>query len=255
MMAQLSQWVGSLPLSLMMRRITWLIPVLQIVHILSIGIVLSSVVMVDLRLWGYLADRDGGGAQYAVHAVVRDRAGDRHAERDRADDRRAAVMARRRLRGEALHDGGRDNRHHRAPLHAAPQWVGREGRQRAGSARRHGGSCSLDGGYFGRARTLDRGLAWRVNLRATAAFVGVVAFTAVLGRAIPGQPDCGIQSPQYATPGGNAGRAVCRAGSPALLCIWLVGYDEMMAKLASYVARMNPGRLFAANKCQQDRRQ
>ena len=52
MMAQLSQWVGSLPLSLMMRRITWLIPVLQIVHILSIGIVLSSVVMVDLRLWG-----------------------------------------------------------------------------------------------------------------------------------------------------------------------------------------------------------
>lgn len=52
MMAELSQWVGGLPLSLAMRRITWLIPVLQIVHILSVGIVLSSVVMVDLRLWG-----------------------------------------------------------------------------------------------------------------------------------------------------------------------------------------------------------
>jgi hypothetical protein len=51
MMAQLSQWVGSLPLSLAMRRITWLVPLLQTLHILSIGIVLSSVVMIDLRIW------------------------------------------------------------------------------------------------------------------------------------------------------------------------------------------------------------
>jgi len=57
MMAELSQWVGSLPLSLAMRRITWLIPMLQTVHILSIGIVLSSVVMIDLRIWG--ASRSG----------------------------------------------------------------------------------------------------------------------------------------------------------------------------------------------------
>jgi hypothetical protein len=52
MMAELSQWVGSLPLSLAMRRIVWLIPVLQTLHILSIGFVLSSVVMIDMRLWG-----------------------------------------------------------------------------------------------------------------------------------------------------------------------------------------------------------
>jgi len=52
MMAELSQWVGSLPISLAMRRITWLIPMLQTLHILSIGIVLSSVVMIDLRVWG-----------------------------------------------------------------------------------------------------------------------------------------------------------------------------------------------------------
>ena len=52
MMAQLSQWVGSLPLSLAMRRITWLAPTLQTLHILSIGIVLSSVVMIDMRVWG-----------------------------------------------------------------------------------------------------------------------------------------------------------------------------------------------------------
>ena len=52
MMAELSQWVGSLPISLAMRRISWLVPVLQTLHILSIGIVLSSVVMIDLRIWG-----------------------------------------------------------------------------------------------------------------------------------------------------------------------------------------------------------
>jgi hypothetical protein len=57
MMAQLSQWVGSLPLSLAMRRITWLAPTLQTLHILSIGIVLSSVVMIDMRVWG--ASRSG----------------------------------------------------------------------------------------------------------------------------------------------------------------------------------------------------
>jgi hypothetical protein len=52
MMAELSQWVGSLPLSVAMRRITWLVPMLQTLHILSTGIVLSAVVMIDLRLWG-----------------------------------------------------------------------------------------------------------------------------------------------------------------------------------------------------------
>jgi hypothetical protein len=57
MMAELSQWVGGLPISLAMRRITWLIPVLQTLHILSIGIVLSSVVMIDMRIWG--ASRTG----------------------------------------------------------------------------------------------------------------------------------------------------------------------------------------------------
>jgi hypothetical protein len=52
MMAELSQWVGGLPISLAMRRITWLVPMLQTLHILSTGIVLSAVVMIDLRIWG-----------------------------------------------------------------------------------------------------------------------------------------------------------------------------------------------------------
>src|SRR5262249_37423303 len=52
MMAELSQWFGSLPISLAMRRIPWFVPMLQTLHILSIGFVLSSIIMIDLRIWG-----------------------------------------------------------------------------------------------------------------------------------------------------------------------------------------------------------
>jgi uncharacterized membrane protein len=51
-MADLAQWLTSLPLSLALRRIAWLFPLLQTVHILSIGLMLSSVIMISLRLWG-----------------------------------------------------------------------------------------------------------------------------------------------------------------------------------------------------------
>lgn len=51
-MAEFSQWVGSLPVSLAMRKIPALIGLVQILHILSIGVVLSAVVMIDLHIWG-----------------------------------------------------------------------------------------------------------------------------------------------------------------------------------------------------------
>jgi hypothetical protein len=51
-MIQLSNWVNGLPISISMRRITWLIPLLQIIHILSLAMILSAVVMIDMRLWG-----------------------------------------------------------------------------------------------------------------------------------------------------------------------------------------------------------
>jgi hypothetical protein len=51
-MNELSQWVGSLPLSVAMRPIVWLVPFLQALHILSIAMILSAVVMIDLRVWG-----------------------------------------------------------------------------------------------------------------------------------------------------------------------------------------------------------
>ena len=52
MLLELSQWVNGLPLSLAMRRIAWLIPMLQSLHILSIAVVLSSLTMVELRAFG-----------------------------------------------------------------------------------------------------------------------------------------------------------------------------------------------------------
>jgi len=46
-----------LAISVAMRRITWLVPCCKTLHILSTGIVLSSVLMIDLRVWG--ASRSG----------------------------------------------------------------------------------------------------------------------------------------------------------------------------------------------------
>ena len=52
MIIQLSNWVNGLPISLFARRITWLIPLLQIIHILSLAMILSALTMIDMRLWG-----------------------------------------------------------------------------------------------------------------------------------------------------------------------------------------------------------
>jgi len=51
-MQDLVQWLQSLPLGLTIRKISWVIPLMQTIHILAIGMVLSSVIMIDLRIWG-----------------------------------------------------------------------------------------------------------------------------------------------------------------------------------------------------------
>lgn len=51
-MRELTLWLNSLPLGAMMRRPGWPIPLLQTLHILTIGMVLSSVVMIAMRIWG-----------------------------------------------------------------------------------------------------------------------------------------------------------------------------------------------------------
>jgi hypothetical protein len=50
-MADLAQLLAGLPLGVEMRRLDWLFPLLQTVHILAIGMMLSSVIMISLRLW------------------------------------------------------------------------------------------------------------------------------------------------------------------------------------------------------------
>ena len=44
------QWLSDTPLSLTIQNVTWIIPTVQSIHILSIAIVISSVFLVDLRL-------------------------------------------------------------------------------------------------------------------------------------------------------------------------------------------------------------
>ena len=51
-MIDLVLWVASLPIGQALRRISWLVPWLQIVHILANGVILGAVVMIGMRVWG-----------------------------------------------------------------------------------------------------------------------------------------------------------------------------------------------------------
>jgi hypothetical protein len=51
-MVELAAWLANLPIGQALRRLNWLVPWLQIIHILANGIILSAVVMIDMRLWG-----------------------------------------------------------------------------------------------------------------------------------------------------------------------------------------------------------
>jgi hypothetical protein len=50
-MGELILWLNALPLSLAIRKIGWVIPLMQTVHILATGMILSSIIMIDLRVW------------------------------------------------------------------------------------------------------------------------------------------------------------------------------------------------------------
>jgi uncharacterized membrane protein SirB2 len=54
---EFAQWLGQTPISLAIQTHLWVIPTIQSVHIVCIGIVLASVFMIDLRIFG-LAGRD-----------------------------------------------------------------------------------------------------------------------------------------------------------------------------------------------------
>ena len=51
---EFSKWLAATPLSHAIQTTKWVIPALQTIHILSVAVVFSSAVLVDLRLWRLL---------------------------------------------------------------------------------------------------------------------------------------------------------------------------------------------------------
>ena len=49
-----SDWLATTPISMTFQSVEWIIPAVQSVHIIAIAIVMSSVIMVDLRLLGLM---------------------------------------------------------------------------------------------------------------------------------------------------------------------------------------------------------
>src|SRR5947208_842244 len=47
----LVQWLAGLPYGRTIRATSWVIPLLQTIHILAIGMMLSAIIMIDLRIW------------------------------------------------------------------------------------------------------------------------------------------------------------------------------------------------------------
>ena len=56
-LSEFSKWLAATPLSHIIQTTKWVIPALQTIHILSVAVVFSSAVLVDLRLW-QLLNRD-----------------------------------------------------------------------------------------------------------------------------------------------------------------------------------------------------
>lgn len=54
MLQNFAQWLSDTPPSRFIQDVLWIIPAVQTVHILAIAIVLSSVAMIELRLFGLI---------------------------------------------------------------------------------------------------------------------------------------------------------------------------------------------------------
>jgi hypothetical protein len=53
-LSEFSGWLAATPLSHTIQTTGWVIPTLQTIHILSVAVIFSSAVLVDLRLWRLL---------------------------------------------------------------------------------------------------------------------------------------------------------------------------------------------------------
>jgi hypothetical protein len=56
-LGQLCTWLAATPLSHLIQTTSWIIPAVQTLHILSVAILFSCAILVDLRIWR-LIDRD-----------------------------------------------------------------------------------------------------------------------------------------------------------------------------------------------------
>ena len=53
-LSELSKWLAATPLSHTIQTSSWIIPTIQIIHILGVAVLFSSAVLVDLRIWRLL---------------------------------------------------------------------------------------------------------------------------------------------------------------------------------------------------------
>ncbi len=51
---EFSKWLAATPLSHTIQTTGWIIPNLQTIHILSVAVLFSSAILVDLRIWRVL---------------------------------------------------------------------------------------------------------------------------------------------------------------------------------------------------------
>ncbi len=64
MLQHFAVWLSATPVSMFIQNVLWIIPAVQTVHILAIATVLSSVAMIDMRIFG-LIGRDATMAETA----------------------------------------------------------------------------------------------------------------------------------------------------------------------------------------------
>lgn len=68
MLQHFAVWLAATPISMVIQNVLWIIPAVQTVHILAIAVVMSSVAMITLRIFG-LAGRGSTMAETADRYV------------------------------------------------------------------------------------------------------------------------------------------------------------------------------------------
>jgi hypothetical protein len=57
MIREFCDWLAQTPLSLVMQNTSWVVPALQVIHILSVSMLIAAMVMLDLRMMGWVQRR------------------------------------------------------------------------------------------------------------------------------------------------------------------------------------------------------